>query len=93
MIGGSPGFIRRPFLYTGLYFGTIGGLLAGVMLWGLGLWIAGPVNALFLLYGSQGQLQGPGPEYLLALIALGAAMGWLTAWIAVARYFRWLESN
>ena len=93
VIGGSPGFIRRPFLYTGLYFGAGGGALAGVMLWVLSLWIAGPVNALFVLYGSPGEIQGPGVWYLSALIALGAGLGWLTSWIASARYFNRLEAH
>ena len=93
VIGGSPGFIRRPFLYTGLYFGAGGGVLAGVMLWVLSLWIAGPVNALFVLYGSPGEIQGPGVWYLSALIALGAGLGWLTSWIASARYFNRLEAH
>ena len=93
VIGGSPGFIRRPFLYTGLYFGAGGGVLAGVMLWVLSLWIAGPVNALFVLYGSSGEIQGPDVRYLSALIALGAVLGWLTSWIASARYFNRLEAH
>ena len=93
VIGGSPGFIRRPFLYTGLYFGAGGGALAGVMLWVLSLWIAGPVNALFVLYGSPGEIQGPGVWCLTALIALGAGLGWLTSWIASARYFNRLEAH
>ena len=92
VIGGSPGFVRRPFLYTGLYFGAGGGVLAGVMLWVLSLWIAGPVNALFVLYGSPGQIQGPGIGYPSALIALGACLGWLISWIASARYFSRLEA-
>ena len=92
VIGGSPAFIRRPFLYTGLYFGAGGGVLAGVMLWVLSFWIAGPVNALFVLYGSPGQIQGPGIGYPAALIALGACLGWLTSWIASARYFTRLEA-
>jgi cell division transport system permease protein len=92
VIGGSPGFIRRPFLYTGLYFGAGGGLLAGAMLWVLSLWIAGPINALFVLYGSPGQIQGPGVGYPLALTALGAGLGWLTSWAASARYFSRLEA-
>lgn len=87
LIGGSPAFIRRPFLYTGLYFGAGGGLLAGVMLWALTLWVAGPINALFLLYDSPGQLFGPGWRYPLVLIGLGAGLGWLASWIASARYF------
>ena len=93
VIGGSQGFILRPFLYTGLYFGAGGGVLAGVMLWVLSLWIAGPVNALFVLYGSPGEIQGPGVWYLSALIALGAGLGWLTSWIASARYFNRLEAH
>ena len=93
LIGGSPGFIRRPFLYTGLYFGACGGLLAGVMLWVLSLWISGPVNALFVLYDSPGQIQGPGAGYPLALIALGASLGWLTSWVASARYLSRLETH
>ena len=93
VIGGSPGYIRRPFLYTGLYFGAGGGVLAGVMLLVLSVWIAGPVNALFVLYGSPGEIQGPGVGYLLALIALGAGLGWLTSWIASARYFNRLAAH
>ena len=93
VIGGSLGFIRRPFLYTGLYFGAGGGVLAGVMLWVLSLWIAGPVNALFVLYGTSGEIQGPGVRYLAALIALGAGLGWLTSWIASASYFNRLEAH
>ncbi len=93
VIGGSPGFIRRPFLYTGLYFGAGGGVLAGLMLWVLSLWIAGPVNALFVLYGSPGEIQGPGVGYVLALIALGAGLGWLTSWVASACYFNRLAAH
>ena len=92
VIGGSPGFIRRPFLYTGLYFGAGGGVIAGVMLWVLSLWIAGPVNALFVLYGSPGEIQGPGVGYLSALIPLGAGLGWSTSWIASARYLSRLQA-
>ena len=93
VMGGSQGFIRRPFLYTGLYFGAGGGVLAGVMLWALSLWIAGPVNALFVLYGTSGEIQGPGVGYLAALIALGAGLGWLTSWVASASYFKRLEAH
>ena len=93
VIGGSPAFVRRPFLYTGLYFGVGGGVLAALMLWALSLWLTGPVNALFLLYDSPGQLQGPGLVYPLALILLGAIIGWLVSWAAAEHYFRQLETR
>lgn len=93
LIGGSSGFVRRPFLYTGVYFGAGGGLLAGILLWALSLWIAGPVNALFVLYDSPGQIQSPGAGYTSALTALGATLGWLTSWAASTRYFSRLEAH
>jgi cell division transport system permease protein len=93
VIGGSPAFVRRPLLYTGLYFGGGGGVLAALMLWALSIWLTGPVNALFLLYDSPGQLQGPGFEYPLALILFGATIGWLASWAAAERYFTQLETR
>lgn len=93
VIGGSPAFVRRPFLYTGLYFGAGGGVLAAFMLWALSVWLTGPVNALFLLYDSPGQLQSPGFKYPSALILSGAIIGWLASWAAAERYFRQLETR
>ena len=40
LIGGSPAFVRRPFLYSGLYFGTGGGVLAAFGLWAFTAWVA-----------------------------------------------------
>ena len=50
VMGGSAAFIRRPFLYTGVYFGTGGGVLASLCVWLFSAWLAQPVDALFALY-------------------------------------------
>jgi len=83
LVGGTPAFIRRPFLYSGLFQGLLGGLTAWVLV-ELGLlFLAGPVRQLADLYGSHFALIGLGPEAGLALVAAGGALGWLGSRLAV----------
>ena len=86
--------LRAPtlFVYRAVFW-CGGGVLAALMLWALSLWLTGPVNALFLLYDSPGQLQGPGFEYPLALILLGAIIGWLASWAALSATSGRLETR
>lgn len=86
LIGGSAAFARRPFLYTGLFYGLGGGLLAALLLMAVIGWLAGPVNQLFLLYHSNETLTGPTILGVMSLVAVGALLGWASAWVAVQRY-------
>lgn len=91
LVGGSDAFIRRPFLYTGLWYGAVGGLLAFVMVT-VALWaLAGPVARLAGLYGSGYALSGPGVLGLLLLLATGAGLGLAGSWLAVGRHIRDIE--
>lgn len=93
LIGGSDGFIRRPFLYGGLWYGVIGGLLAVIITSSALLALAGPVARLAGLYGSDFALQGPGLAGFGALLGGGALLGWLGAWIAAGRHLREIEPS
>lgn len=88
LIGGSAAFARRPFLYTGLFYGLGGGVLAALLLLVVISWLAGPVNQLLLLYQSSEVLTGPTLLGALILIAVGALLGWASAWVAVRRYLQ-----
>ncbi len=91
LIGGSDGFIRRPFLYSGFWYGLAGGLFA-VLLVHLALVVmAEPVQRIAGLYGSQFRLISPSPEALAALVGGGAALGWLGSWIAATRHMKRIE--
>lgn len=86
LVGGTDAFVRRPFLYTGVWFGLGGGLIAWLLLT-LGLyWLSGPVEQLISLYGSEFVLSGLGVEDSLLLILDGVVLGWLGAWLAVSRH-------
>ena len=91
LVGGSNSFVRRPFLYIGLLYGLGGALLA----WGiiaLAMYLLGEsVANLARLYGSRFVLQGLPLEDVGTLLAAGAALGWIGAWISAARHLRSIE--
>ncbi len=91
MVGGTDGFVRRPFLYTGFWYGVGGGLLAVLLLGIMGLWLSNPVARLVLLYQSEHSLHGFGIATTLVLILGAGFLGWLGAWLAVSRHLRGIE--
>ena len=91
LVGGSNAFVRRPFLYTGLYYGLAGGLAAALLiLVGLSL-LNGPVTRLAESYGSAFQLQTPGPAEIGLLLGAGGLLGLVGASLAAARHLARIE--
>jgi len=88
LFGAGRAFIARPFLYTGLWYGLGGGLLAwaiiAAMLWALRL----PVQELAASYHSSFMLQGPNLQQVLALLGLGPLLGLLGSWLSVQQHLR-----
>ncbi len=91
LIGGTDGFIRRPFLYTGFWYG-LGGAVIALLLVNLSLaLLQGPVERLAGLYGSDFRLGFTSLEMMLALLGVGIALGLLGALLAVGRHLRAVE--
>jgi len=86
LVGGTDAFVRRPFLYTGAWFGLGGGLVAWVLLQVSLWWLSGPVERLAGLYRSDFTLSGLTFDGILALIIAAMLLGWLGAWVAVKRH-------
>ncbi|MFA5626497.1 MAG: permease-like cell division protein FtsX [Thiohalomonadaceae bacterium] len=93
LIGGTNAFIRRPFLYTGLWHGLIGSFFALILIQ-LSLWLlAGPVAGLAGLYESSFSLHGLSLLTILSLFASGCLLGLLGSWLAVGRHLRDIEPS
>lgn len=91
LVGGSNAFVRRPFLYTGLWYGVGGGVIAAVLL-GLSLWLLeSPAQSLAGLYQSSFSLQGLGLMGGLNLVVLGGLLGLFGAALAVSRHLSQIE--
>ncbi len=91
LIGATDSFIRGPFLYTGFWYGLLGGLLAfGLVALAL-LALEGPVRRLAGLYASGFALTGPGVTGAAVLALVGAALGWVGSWVSATRNMRRIE--
>jgi len=91
LVGGTNAFVRRPFLYTGVFYGLIGALLAWLVVTVGVAVLEEPVSTLAHLYGSRFVLSGPTTDDVRALLGSGVAIGWLGAWISSARHLRSIE--
>lgn len=91
LVGGTNAFVRRPFLYTGLWYGLGGGLVAWFVILLSVLTLADPVAELAGLYQSDFVLQGLGIGYSLLLWLASALLGLAGAWLAVGRHLSDIE--
>ncbi len=91
LVGGTNGFVRRPFLYTGLWYGVFGGLIAWLGVVIAQFWLGATVARLAALYQSDFALKGIGFDGMLVLIALGGILGLVGAALAVGRHIAQLE--
>jgi len=86
LLGASDGFVRRPFLYIGLWYGLLGGAVAVVVLIGGGWMLTTPLERLIGLYEAQINLLGLDRNTVLAMVGGGILSGWAGAWTAVSRH-------
>lgn len=86
LVGGTDGYVRRPFLYMGTLYGIGAGLLAwGLLAFGLD-WLNDAVVRLAGLYGSDFALHGVPAADGLSLLLGSVLLGYIGAWLAVARH-------
>jgi cell division transport system permease protein len=91
LVGGSNGFVRRPFLYIGILYGLGGALLAWLIITATVMALAPSISILAQLYGSQYALAGPTMEDVGFLLGAGIVLGWLGAWISATRHLHRIE--
>ena len=86
LLGADNGFVRRPFLYIGFWYGMFAGV-ASLVLIGLVEWaLAAPLSALASSYDHRFDVHGLSLAQMAIVLAASAALGWLGAWIAASRH-------
>ena len=91
LIGASNAFVRRPFLWSGFWFGLFGSLFAlGLVQYGLYL-LKPTVARLAGLYQSGVTMLTLDLRDSLLIVAVGVGLGLAGSWLAAARHMRSIE--
>ncbi len=91
LIGASNAFVRRPFLWSGFWYGLFGGLLAlGLVAWGLHL-LEAPVQRLAGLYQGNVAITAMSLDESVALLGIAVFLGLAGSWLTAARHMRRIE--
>jgi cell division transport system permease protein len=91
LIGASNAFVRRPFLWTGFWYGLLGGTFA-LMLVQYGLYLLKePVSRLAGLYQGNISVASLGVTESSAIIGVAVFLGLFASWVTAARHMRRIE--
>jgi cell division transport system permease protein len=88
LFGASDAFVRRPFLYHGLFYGLGGGAVAYTLVALSAALLTAPLARLGHEYAMEIAAASPGVPQLVALLAGGAGLGLLGAWLSVEHHLR-----
>ena len=91
LIGATNAFIRRPFLYSGVWYGLFGGLLSWLIVELSLIALSGPISTLNLLYQSQYNLITFSFIDFIIIISASTLLGLAGSWLAVARHLNDIE--
>ena len=91
LIGASNAFVRRPFLWSGFWYGLLGGLLAiALVQYGIYL-LQPPIARLAGLYQSDVNLLSFDLREIGVIVSVGVSLGLLGSWFAAAWHMRRIE--
>ena len=93
LVGGTDAFIRRPFLYEGLWYGLLGALIAVFLVLVALILLNGPVQRLAGLYDAEFSLALVDPLSFFGVLLGGPALGLVGAWLAVGRHLAQIQPD
>ena len=91
LVGGTDAFVRRPFLYFGLFYGVGGGIVAAMLVAGALLALEAPLATLFDSYREHLIIEGFDGLLVGALLGVGGLLGICGALIATYQRLRQVE--
>ncbi len=93
LFGGTDSFIQRPFLYSGVWYGIFGSIIAWLLIAVSIQILSEPIKNLSTLYASDFNLVGLGITNTLRLFGTGVLLGLFGSWISVKRHLYIIEAN
>lgn len=91
LVGATDSFIQRPFLYSGIWYGILGGLIATLFVSLLAQFFTGALITLTQLYQSNFILVGLSVTEMLILILFAVVLGLAGSYLSVRKHIRSIE--
>jgi cell division transport system permease protein len=91
LVGATDSFIQRPFLYSGVWYGVLGGGVAVICVSILAQYFTGALINLTDLYQSDFQLKGLDFSEMFTLISFAVLLGLAGSYISVRKHIRAIE--
>ena len=88
LIGATPAFVARPFLWFGILEGIFGALVALALVSASMALLAAPAAELLALYGGSFNLRLLTPETAAGVLAAGGLLGWMAGWLTTRSFGR-----
>jgi cell division transport system permease protein len=90
-LGATHSFILRPYLYSGMWFGLIGAILAWIITFSLSLFLGSAVQSVAQLYDSRFILSPLNFDESIILLVTGVFLGVFAAQASARRHLREIE--
>lgn len=91
LVGATDAFIQRPFLYAGVWYGVLGGLVASISVSILVYYFSTSIVELTELYHSSFSLENLDTSEMIFLIVLAVLLGLSGSFISVRKHIRAIE--
>lgn len=91
LVGATDSFIQRPFLYTGFWYGFLGGIMAWITIALLLWWMSSSISNILSLYNQEVSLSGLDFKTMMSMLLISVLMGLAGSAISVSRYVRQIE--
>lgn len=91
LVGATNSFIQRPFVYVGIWYGLLGGIIAWVLTLLLVQWIHSGVASLMDLYRIDFEISILNLREVAILVGLSSFLGFIASYISVKRYLVKIE--
>lgn len=91
LLGGTKQFVRRPIVYSGVYYGAVGAMVAWVIVFLASYFLSSPINQVLKHYGTQLAIPQFSLMQIVFLLITGIILGYTGARVAVGRELRHLS--
>lgn len=93
LVGATNHFIQTPFLWTGIWYGIVGGFIAFLSVLMMMFWLDSAVADVVGVYNSSFELEGLSFSEFVILLSLAVGLGLFGSFLSVKRYIDAIEPN